>query len=429
VLTVERWTSREARLLREALLMTQRGFAEHLGIGTSTVTDWERQDSDVQLRKSSQRKLAEALARASSDARERFERALARELRLGLQPALTLGTASASYADRLAPSPQAGEALEPDTPTSPDIATVRMLREADSRLGGGYLYAAVTGYLQHSLAPRLFAEPSGWPDHNPLSPAAAMTEMAGWMAHDTGEHGLATQHFHRALTLADASREYQLSAHVLGSLSHVALHKDQPGDALVFARQGQERLAAAPNAEVESWLLSLQARGHAAVHEHADFEARIKEAERVHGDTSQEDRSPWVCKFDAASLAVEIARAFLRRGHLQTAEKHAIQVMTLRPRERARSRAFAQLIQLKCVIGQGRTDEACVIGRNVLSEATALSSRLILEELQIVGRLLTPYQGDPEVKDFLGLLREHVRQHMWLIPAQSAARAFSSARP
>jgi Helix-turn-helix len=77
--TVVEWTGREARLLREALLLTQRGFAERLGLGPSTVSDWEAQDLAVRLRKSSQQRLDAELARAPREARERFEHALARE--------------------------------------------------------------------------------------------------------------------------------------------------------------------------------------------------------------------------------------------------------------------------------------------------------------------------------------------------------------
>ena len=420
--TVVEWTGREARLLREALLLTQRGFAERLGLGPSTVTDWENQDVAVRLRKSSKQRLDAELASAPRAARERFEQALARGRGQGPESAAVLPGTGQRHVDLVA-VPSAQEAPAVGTQTASDIGTVRMLREADSRIGGGYLYTAVTGYLQNSLAPRLFGELGGSPGQNPITSAATMTEMAGWMAHDAGQHDLAVQHLGRALSLAKASAEHQLTAHVLGSLSHLALHQNQPSKAVTLARQGQERLAAAPNAEVDAWLLALQARGHAALHQHADVVSRLNEAELVHAAGSHFERSPWVRQVDTASLAVEIARASLACGDLQRAEEYARRVMPLRPPGRVRSRAFAQLIQLKSHIRRGRADEACAIGRNTLNEATALSSRLVLEELRDVARMLLPHQDRSEVKDFLQLLNEHIRQHLWLLPGHRVAGA------
>ena len=39
--TVYRWTGRETKQLREALRMTQRQFAEHLGVSDRAVAKWE----------------------------------------------------------------------------------------------------------------------------------------------------------------------------------------------------------------------------------------------------------------------------------------------------------------------------------------------------------------------------------------------------
>ena len=39
--TVEKWTGRETRALREALRMGVREFAAHLGVNERTVTKWE----------------------------------------------------------------------------------------------------------------------------------------------------------------------------------------------------------------------------------------------------------------------------------------------------------------------------------------------------------------------------------------------------
>ena len=110
-------------------------------------------------------------------------------------------------------------------------------RAADLRLGGGHLYSTVVQYLQKALAPRLFGTAAAGPEV--FTAASALTEMAGWMAHDAGRDKSAQQHFTRALDLATAGSDIQLRAHILASMSHLALHENQPRRAMQFARQGQ----------------------------------------------------------------------------------------------------------------------------------------------------------------------------------------------
>lgn len=70
--TVHRWTGRETKQLREALRMTQRLFAEHLGVSDRAVAKWESGGVDYVPRPETQALLDTALARASNEEAERF---------------------------------------------------------------------------------------------------------------------------------------------------------------------------------------------------------------------------------------------------------------------------------------------------------------------------------------------------------------------
>lgn len=70
--TVHRWTGRETKQLREALRMTQRLFAEHLGVSDRAVAKWESGGADYVPRPETQALLDTALARTTSEERERF---------------------------------------------------------------------------------------------------------------------------------------------------------------------------------------------------------------------------------------------------------------------------------------------------------------------------------------------------------------------
>lgn len=70
--TVARWGGQETKALREALRMSVRAFAEHLGVTTATVGGWERRQSPKAPRLSTQDVLDQALKLAEVDARTRF---------------------------------------------------------------------------------------------------------------------------------------------------------------------------------------------------------------------------------------------------------------------------------------------------------------------------------------------------------------------
>ncbi|MGH3919355.1 MAG: helix-turn-helix domain-containing protein [Pseudonocardiaceae bacterium] len=70
--TVDRWTGREAKLLRQALRLSVRDFAARLGVGVRTVNKWEARQADITPLPYMQEVLDTALARASDEGKARF---------------------------------------------------------------------------------------------------------------------------------------------------------------------------------------------------------------------------------------------------------------------------------------------------------------------------------------------------------------------
>jgi transcriptional regulator with XRE-family HTH domain len=124
---------------------------------------------------------------------------------------------------------------------SADTAAMNALRAADRQVGGGHLYATVVGYLQTQVAPRLFGSTADLDGLETFCAAAALTDMAAWMAHDADRNVLARQHFQRALALASVGEDCQLRAHILGGMSHLA-HLGEHEEAMQLAHAGAARL-------------------------------------------------------------------------------------------------------------------------------------------------------------------------------------------
>ncbi|MFC4035065.1 hypothetical protein ACFO3J_26860 [Streptomyces polygonati] len=93
MVSVRRWTGREAGLLRQALRMSVRAYAEHLGVAMRTVSKWEKLGTATCPWPDTQAILDTALVRAEAAAQSRFEQlltqgTLARERRRAPSPSL-----------------------------------------------------------------------------------------------------------------------------------------------------------------------------------------------------------------------------------------------------------------------------------------------------------------------------------------------------
>lgn len=119
---IQKWTGREARVLREAMRMSVRGFAAHLGVSDRAVSKWEADGEKMVPRPDSQAMLDTALERASAEARDRFE------LLLGIGP----GTAASQPR---APS-ASNETGYPRRITHPIDGKIMVLIDAGSFLSG-----------------------------------------------------------------------------------------------------------------------------------------------------------------------------------------------------------------------------------------------------------------------------------------------------
>ncbi|MGH3909038.1 MAG: hypothetical protein ACRDTE_33390 [Pseudonocardiaceae bacterium] len=295
-----------------------------------------------------------------------------------------------------------------------DAFAMEAFRGADKQVGGGHLYATVVKYLHTEIAPRLFGD-HGHDSQLLYNGAAALTEMAGWMAHDAGRDGRAQQHFSRSFDLVKVGGDRQLGGHILASMSHLAHHLNQPEQAIQFARRGHEILSGGPpQPELEARLLAMQARGFAAVRKPGECTQILRRAEKALTRSPAMPPSRWVSHFDEGSFANEAARCMRQIGDLNEAQRQARRIIELRSGDRTRSRAFGQLILCMVLIDLGKLDEACALARDVLNATQSLGSFLVVQQLRDLRQLLQPHRVNKVVADFLDCLDETLRERMWL---------------
>ncbi|WP_280669084.1 MULTISPECIES: XRE family transcriptional regulator [unclassified Kitasatospora] len=295
---------------------------------------------------------------------------------------------------------------------SDDLSAMDAFRNADRQAGGGRLYSAVVRHLTVSVAPRLVDGATG---PRVFGAAAALTEMAGWMAHDSGQDDLAAAHFAKALPLARTSGDLPLAAHVAASSSHLALQSGDPHQAAHWALVGIELARSGPHLpSLMARLHTMHARALAATGQYAPATYALDQA-GVSLELAADDEHPWLSPFDHATLASESALVFADLGQLTPALVHAEQAVSLREDSRARSLALSRITLASLRVRRGELDAAVIVGIELLATSPTLGSIRVVRQLDGLRDQLSRHTAYRPVYEYLARFDEANRARALLL--------------
>lgn len=302
--------------------------------------------------------------------------------------------------------PQPSLPVSPPVPQHaqvPSVDTIRAMATSvhavDRRHGGGSLYAAVVAFLQADVARALFAPSSG---AQVYAAAATLTEIAGWMAHDSGRDVDARTHFDGSYRLALAAGSPALAANMCASMSHLAGQLGQQHNALRLAEVGLDRAAETGGiARVVARLHAMRATALAACGDDDACREALARAERALGGPDDNEHASWSAHFDEGSLAAETATALHMLRDLSSAERHAQLVLDLRGGDRVRAMAFGRLTLASVLLDAGRADEAAALGGMVSAVAPTLTSARVHSRLSKLALAVRARSGRTTTRGFL----------------------------
>jgi hypothetical protein len=280
-------------------------------------------------------------------------------------------------------SPPSGVPRVPTAGPPPTVEAIRVMAKSvnamDRKLGGGALYSSVLAYLREQVAQALFAPHTGT---HVYAAAASLTEIAGWMAHDSGRDVDARMHFEGAYRMSLAAGSAALAANMCASMAHLARQSGQIRDSLRLADVGLGHARETGGiAMVEARLHAMRGQALAAGGDGRGCIDELARAERALLGDNANEHVMWAAFFDEASLAAEIATALHLLGDLIGAERNAHQVIGLRQGDRVRARAFGCLNLASILLDSGRIEEAAALGREVSAVAPTVSSARVRARL------------------------------------------------
>jgi hypothetical protein len=288
-----------------------------------------------------------------------------------------------------------------------DVAAVRAmtsaLNELDHRFGSGHVRPVVVHYLNSVVSGLLSGSYREAVGRELFAAVARLTELAGYMAVDTGQPGLAQRYYIQALRLAQAAGDRAYGGYVLAaSMSHLAAELGNPREIAQLARAAQEGARGYVTPRVEAMFQAAEARGHALLGDSRTCEevmaravASLERAEPAAGDDPD-----WIVHFDHAYLADELAHCYRDLGRAEAAAHHAAHALEGHPESRARRRAIGLVLLASAQVQQREVEQACDTGTRAVELLATLRSSRGAEYLEDLQLRLEPYASETAVREF-----------------------------
>ncbi|WP_193319054.1 hypothetical protein [Nonomuraea phyllanthi] len=291
-----------------------------------------------------------------------------------------------------------------------DVAAIREVTrsfgELDNRFGSGRVRSSVVRYLDTAVSPLLkdglYDDDTG---RQLAAAAAELTRLAGWMAYDMEQHGLAQRYLIQALRLARGADDHTLGGEILAGMAHQAIYMGQSAHALDLARAAQQ---SARRAGVHTLLASaqvLEAHAHAGLGDARACGVSLHAAEQAFDARRPSDEPAWLSYFDEAYLSAKFAHCFRDLGEGERAVRQARRSLDMDGRY-VRGRMFNLSLLAAGLMQCGELEEACAAAGDAFALAGELQSARSRSYVADLRRRLEPYRSERPVQ----LLRERTRE-------------------
>ncbi|RKN41685.1 transcriptional regulator [Streptomyces hoynatensis] len=295
-------------------------------------------------------------------------------------------------------------------------ATTAALVELDRRWGAGHVRPVVVHYLNSVVSQLLTGSYRESVGRDLFGAAARLTELAGYMAVDSGLPGLAQRYYIQALRLAQAAGDRGFGGYVLAAgMSHLAAELGNPREVVQLARAAQEGTKGQVPPRAEALFLAAEARGFAqsqdregcrraagaalAALERAGAPESAGSAGSAAGAPEGEDPD-WIAHFDAAYLADELAHCHRDLGQGRATQQRAAEALAGHPPSRARRRALGLLLMAQGQLQEGDLDHACHTADEAGTLLHGLRSGRGTQYFEDFKARLEPHRKEPRVREF-----------------------------
>ncbi|NBM18880.1 transcriptional regulator [Streptomyces sp. GC420] len=286
-----------------------------------------------------------------------------------------------------------------------DVEAVRAMTDAltqmDHRFGSGHVRPVLVHYLNSVVSGLLAGSYREAVGRELFGAVARLTELAGYMAVDTGQPGLAQRYYIQALRLAQAAGDRGYGGYVLAaSMSHLAAQLGSPREIAQLARAAQEGARGHVTPRAEAMFYAAEARGHALMGDARTCRAVADRAVTALERADSADDPVWIGHFDEAYLADELAHCHRDLGQAEEAGRCAQDALDRLPETKARRRAIGLVLLATSQVQRREVEQACHTGARAVELLGTLRSNRGTEYLDDFRQRLEPFRDEPSVREF-----------------------------
>ncbi|GAA1900400.1 transcriptional regulator [Streptantibioticus ferralitis] len=292
-----------------------------------------------------------------------------------------------------------------------DVAAVRATTQAlvdlDHRFGSGHVRPIVVHYLNSVVSGLLAGSYREATGRQLFAAVARLTELAGYMAVDTGQPGLAQRYYIQALRLAQAAGDRGYGGYVLAAgMSHLAASLGNPREIAQLARAAQEGARGHVTPTAQAMFYAAEARGHALLGDARACNAVAGRAIDALGRSVPEDDPDWIAHFDEAYLADELAHCHRDLDQPVPGVQRAEEALAGHPPTRVRRRAIGLLVLAAAQVQAREVEQSCHTATQAVELLGGLRSNRGAEYLDDFRRRIEPFGQEPVVREFGARLEE-----------------------
>jgi transcriptional regulator with XRE-family HTH domain len=281
--------------------------------------------------------------------------------------------------------------------------TFGVFQELDVMRGGGHARHQLAGYLTSHVVPLLRANDPSSPTGTALYESAAeQLYLLGWMAFDSGEHGLAQRYLIQSLRLAQECGSPELGAHVLAGLSDQATLTGHPKEGIRLAKAGRAGLAQGQSAACLADLHALQARAEAAMGMGPEAARNVHLSEEAFASVDPTNEPEWARFIDVAYLNGEYAHTFRDLHRPREAAAFAeVSIADARRQNRARRGSLAHAAAARAALDTHDLEAAAAAGTAAATLGATVDSSRSVDAVTDLRSRLAEHRDSAAVRDFM----------------------------
>jgi hypothetical protein len=298
--------------------------------------------------------------------------------------------------------------------------SIPLLQRLDDANGGG-AHLAYVGAQFRAVA--LLVRQGGHPEPVERRLFAALAELgqlAGWMAFDAGQQGLAQRYFLTALRASKEAGHRSMAAHVLADLAFQAAAREHAGDAIGLGEAAAEVAVGAP-ATVRASVASRLAYGYAVAGRMGDFERAYQSGLDTLADRRNAEEPAWMYFLTPNHLDTQAGYALTHAGVLAHGADDAETQRSLLRRGTRLLRTGAYAVPLDhsaqrralfegawlalATASQGDLEQACTVGQLTVARTQTVQSQRSTDVLANLSGQLRRRSRNEYVADFLPRLQ------------------------